>query len=86
MYRYVLTAPRVFRVGTSEKVVVQAFGYENEFAVNLALRSFPDKLVAYSSGHIYLNPDNNFQNSVTVTVRNSDFSWHVFIVAFSWKS
>ncbi|XP_042734829.1 complement C5 [Lagopus leucura] len=71
---YVLTAPRVFRVGTSEKVVVQAFGYENEFAVNLALRSFPDKLVAYSSGHIYLNPDNNFQNSVTVTLQPTDLA------------
>lgn len=71
---YVLTAPKVFRVGTSEKVVVQAFGYEKEFAVNLALRSFPDKLVAYSSGHISLNPDNNFQSSVTVTLQPTDLA------------
>uniref|UniRef100_A0A669QDH9 Complement C5 n=1 Tax=Phasianus colchicus TaxID=9054 RepID=A0A669QDH9_PHACC len=71
---YVLTAPKVFRVGTSEKVVVQVFGYENEFAVSLALRSFPDKLVAYSSGHISLNPDNNFQNSVTVTLQPTDLA------------
>uniref|UniRef100_A0A669Q5Y8 Complement C5 n=1 Tax=Phasianus colchicus TaxID=9054 RepID=A0A669Q5Y8_PHACC len=74
IYRYVLTAPKVFRVGTSEKVVVQVFGYENEFAVSLALRSFPDKLVAYSSGHISLNPDNNFQNSVTVTLQPTDLA------------
>ncbi|XP_065593324.1 complement C5 [Cyrtonyx montezumae] len=71
---YVLTAPKVFRLGTSEKVVVQAFGYDKEFAVNLALRSFPDKLVAYSSGHISLSPDNNFQNSVTVTLQPTDLA------------
>ncbi|XP_072208870.1 complement C5 isoform X1 [Excalfactoria chinensis] len=71
---YVITAPKVFQVGASEKVVVQAFGYVKEFAVNLALRSFPDKLVAYSSGHISLNPDNNFQNSVTVTLQPTDLA------------
>uniref|UniRef100_A0A8C2Y9R9 Complement C5 n=1 Tax=Coturnix japonica TaxID=93934 RepID=A0A8C2Y9R9_COTJA len=72
IYRYVLTAPKVFQVGASEKVVVQAFGYVKEFAVNLALRSFPDKLVTYSSGHMSLNPGNNFQSSVTVTLQPTD--------------
>lgn len=62
--------------------MVQAFGYEKEFAVNVALRSFPDKLVSYSSGRISLTPDNKFQDAVTLTVRNLDFYCHVFIVAF----
>lgn len=72
VYRYVLTAPKIFRVGASEKVVVQAFDYEKEFAVNIAIRSFPDKLAVYSSGHISLTPANKFQDAVTLTVRNLD--------------
>uniref|UniRef100_A0A8B9THM1 Complement C5 n=1 Tax=Anas platyrhynchos TaxID=8839 RepID=A0A8B9THM1_ANAPL len=71
---YVLTASKVFRVGTSEKVVVQAFGYEKEFAVNVALRSFPDKLVSYSSGRISLTPDNKFQDAVTLTLQPADLA------------
>ncbi|RMB93324.1 hypothetical protein DUI87_30018 [Hirundo rustica rustica] len=64
---YVLTAPKIFRAGASEKVVVQAFGYEKEFPVNIALKSFPDKLVVYSSGRISLTPANKFQDAVTLT-------------------
>lgn len=75
----------MLRVGASEKVVVQAFGYEKEFPVNVALRSFPDKLTVYSSGHISLTPANKFQDAVTLTVRNSDFPCTVFIVARSCK-
>lgn len=86
MYRYVLTAPKIFRAGASEKVVVQAFGYEKEFPVNIALKSFPDKLVVYSSGRISLTPANKFQAAVTLTVRNSDFSYGLFIIIFSDKS
>uniref|UniRef100_A0A8B9CZE0 Complement C5 n=1 Tax=Anser brachyrhynchus TaxID=132585 RepID=A0A8B9CZE0_9AVES len=71
---YVLTASKIFRVGTSEKVVVQAFGYEKEFAVNVALRSFPDKLVSYSSGRISLTPANKFQDSVTLTLQPTDLA------------
>uniref|UniRef100_A0A8C3CRX8 Complement C5 n=1 Tax=Cairina moschata TaxID=8855 RepID=A0A8C3CRX8_CAIMO len=67
-------ASKVFRVGTSEKVVVQAFGYEKEFAVNVALRSFPDKLVSYSSGRISLTPDNKFQDAVTLTLQPADLA------------
>ncbi|KFO82553.1 Complement C5, partial [Cuculus canorus] len=69
---YVLTAPKIFRVGASEKVVVQAFGYEKEFRVNIALKSFPDKLAVYSSGHISLTAANNFQDAVTLTLQPTD--------------
>lgn len=86
MYRYVLTAPRIFRAGASEKVVIQAFGYKEEFPVNIALKSFPDKLVVYSSGRVSLTPANKFQDAVILTVRNSDFSYSLFIVTFSDKS
>jgi len=84
-YRYVLAAPKVLRVGASEKVVVQAFGYEEEFPVNIAIRSFPDKLAIYSSGHISLTPANKFQDAVTLRVRNSDFSCTVLILKFNYK-
>ncbi|NXE19189.1 CO5 protein, partial [Ardeotis kori] len=69
---YVLTAPKILRVGSSEKVVVQAFGYEKEFPVNIAIRSFPDKLAVYSSGRISLTPDNKFQDAVTLTLQPTD--------------
>uniref|UniRef100_A0A8B9P400 Complement C5 n=1 Tax=Apteryx owenii TaxID=8824 RepID=A0A8B9P400_APTOW len=69
---YVLTAPKVFRIGASEKVVVQAFGYEKEFPVIIAIRSFPDKLVDYSSGHVSLTPAKKFQDAVTLTLQPAD--------------
>uniref|UniRef100_A0A8C0EEB8 Complement C5 n=1 Tax=Bubo bubo TaxID=30461 RepID=A0A8C0EEB8_BUBBB len=70
--RYVLTAPKIFRVGASEKVVIQAFDYEKEFTVNIAIKSFPDKLAVYSSGHISLTPANKFQDAVTLTILPTD--------------
>lgn len=78
MYRYVLTAPKIFRAGASEKVVIQAFGFEKEFTVDIALKSFPDKLGVYSSARISLTPANKFQDAVTLTVRNSEFSYSLF--------
>ncbi|XP_040461321.1 complement C5 [Falco naumanni] len=69
---YVLTSPKIFRAGASEKVVVQAFGYDKEFPVNVALRSFPDKLAVYSSGYISLTPANKFQAAVTLTLQPTD--------------
>ncbi|NXD75053.1 CO5 protein, partial [Halcyon senegalensis] len=69
---YVLTAPKVLRIGASEKVVVQAFGYEKEFPVTITLRSFPDKLAVYASGHISLTADNKFQDAVTLRLQPTD--------------
>ncbi|XP_066189010.1 complement C5 [Sylvia atricapilla] len=69
---YVLTAPKIFRAGASQKVVIQAFGYEEEFPVNIALKSYPDKLVVYSFGLASLSPANKFQDAVTLTVQPTD--------------
>lgn len=85
MYRYILTAPKIIRAGASEKIVVQAFGYQEEFPVSVALKSFPDKLVVYSSARISLNPGNKFQDAVTLTVRNSHLSYTLFIITFRLK-
>ncbi|XP_008945836.1 PREDICTED: complement C5, partial [Merops nubicus] len=69
---YVLTAPKIFRVGAPVKVVVQAFGYEKEFPVTISLRSFPDKLTLYSSGHMSLTSANSFQDAVTLRLQQTD--------------
>uniref|UniRef100_A0A8D0HHQ9 Complement C5 n=1 Tax=Sphenodon punctatus TaxID=8508 RepID=A0A8D0HHQ9_SPHPU len=69
---YVIAAPRMFRVGASEKVVIQAFGYEQEFPVSISIKSFPDKQRSYSSEQLQLSPANKFQGSVTLTVQPKD--------------
>uniref|UniRef100_A0A672TFN6 Complement C5 n=1 Tax=Strigops habroptila TaxID=2489341 RepID=A0A672TFN6_STRHB len=53
-------------------VVVQAFGYEKEFPVNIAIKSFPDKLIVYSSGRVSLTPANKFEDAVTLTLQPTD--------------
>ncbi|PKK24270.1 complement component 5 [Columba livia] len=69
---YVLTAPKIFRAGASEKVVVQAFGFEKEFPVNIAIKSLPDKITVYSSDRISLTPANKFQDAATLTLQPAD--------------
>lgn len=66
---YVITAPKMIRAGASEKMVVQAFGYEREFSMTISIKSFPDKQTTYASGHILLSPINKFQGSVTLTIQ-----------------
>ncbi|KAL8174805.1 UNVERIFIED_CONTAM: hypothetical protein K2H54_054091, partial [Gekko kuhli] len=70
--QYVITAPKVIRAGASEKTVVQAFGYKQEFSVTVAIKSFPDKRTTYASGHIRLTPTNKFQGSVSLTIQPKD--------------
>ncbi|XP_053863549.1 complement C5 isoform X2 [Malaclemys terrapin pileata] len=69
---YVITAPKIFRVSASEKVVIQAFGYEAAFPVSISIKSFPDKRTTYASGHAQLSPANKFQGSVTLTIQPKD--------------
>ena len=60
--RYVISAPKVFHVGASENVVIQVYGYTEEFDATVSIRSFPDKKVTYSSVHVTLSAENKFQN------------------------
>ncbi|XP_054854466.1 complement C5 [Eublepharis macularius] len=69
---YVITAPKLIRAGASEKMVVQAFGYEQEFPVTISIKSFPDKQITYASGRIQLTPANKFQGFVTLTIQPKD--------------
>ncbi|CAI9171433.1 unnamed protein product [Rangifer tarandus platyrhynchus] len=65
---YVISAPKIFRVGASENVVIQVYGYTEEFDATISIKSFPDKKVTYSSGHVTLSTENKFQNSATLTI------------------
>uniref|UniRef100_A0A8C8RDB6 Complement C5 n=1 Tax=Pelusios castaneus TaxID=367368 RepID=A0A8C8RDB6_9SAUR len=66
------SSPKIFRVGASEKVVFQAFGYETAFPVSISIKSFPDKRTTYASGQVQLSPDNKFQGSVSLTIQPKD--------------
>ncbi|XP_035302988.1 complement C5-like isoform X2 [Cricetulus griseus] len=71
---YVISAPKVFQVGTSKKVVIQAHGYPEAFDVTISIRSYPDKNTTYSSGYVNLSPENKFQNSTMLTVQAKQLS------------
>ncbi|XP_027241244.2 complement C5 isoform X1, partial [Cricetulus griseus] len=68
---YVISAPKVFQVGASENVVIQAHGYTEAFDATISIRSYPDKKITYSSGYVNLSPENKFQNSAMLTIQPS---------------
>ncbi|XP_069431364.1 complement C5 [Ovis canadensis] len=71
---YVISAPKVFHVGASENVVIQVYGYTEDFDATVSIKSFPDKKVTYSSGHVTLSAENKFQNSATLTIQPKQLS------------
>lgn len=66
--RYVISAPKIFRVGASENIVIQVYGYTEAFDATISIKSYPDKKFSYSSGHVHLSSENKFQNSAVLTV------------------
>lgn len=66
--RYVVSAPIVFYVGTSENVVIQVHGYTNSSAVTTAIKSYPDNSFTYFFGQSNLAPENKLQSSANLTV------------------
>ncbi|KAF5917641.1 hypothetical protein HPG69_013477 [Diceros bicornis minor] len=71
---YVVSAPQVFYVGTSENVVIQVHGYTESFAVTIAIKSYPDRSFTYSFGQVNLSPENKFQSSANLTLQPKDLS------------
>ncbi|VCW69959.1 unnamed protein product [Gulo gulo] len=69
IFRYVVSAPIVFYVGTSENVVIQVHGYTNSFAVTTAIKSYPDNSFTYSFGQSNLAPENKLQSSANLTIQ-----------------
>ncbi|XP_005382634.1 PREDICTED: complement C5-like isoform X2 [Chinchilla lanigera] len=66
---YVISAPKVFRVGASEKIVIQGYGYTEAFDATISIKSYPDKNFSYSSGYVHLDRENKFQNSAVLTIQ-----------------
>ncbi|XP_005346054.1 complement C5-like isoform X2 [Microtus ochrogaster] len=71
---FIISAPKVFRVGASENVVIKAHGYTEDFDATISIRSYPDRKVTYSSGCVNLSPENKFQNSTLLTIQDKQLS------------
>ncbi|XP_053420085.1 complement C5 [Nycticebus coucang] len=67
---YVISAPKVFRVGASENIVIQVYGYTEAFDATISIKSYPDKKFTYSSGYVSLSSENKFQNSAILTIQS----------------
>ncbi|XP_058158448.1 complement C5 isoform X1 [Dasypus novemcinctus] len=66
---YVISAPKVFRVGASENIVIQVYGYTEAFDATISIKSYPDKKISYFSDSVNLSPENKFQNSAILTIQ-----------------
>ncbi|XP_064234511.1 complement C5 isoform X2 [Aotus nancymaae] len=66
---YVISAPKIFRVGASENIVIQVYGYTEAFDATISIKSYPDKKISYSSGYVHLSSQNKFQNSAVLTIQ-----------------
>ncbi|XP_037653273.1 complement C5 [Choloepus didactylus] len=66
---YVISASKVLRVGASENIVIQVYGYTEAFDATISIKSYPDKKFSYSSGYVNLSPENKFQNSAILTIQ-----------------
>ncbi|MEE6505087.1 hypothetical protein FKM82_005435 [Ascaphus truei] len=69
---YLVTGPRIWRVGASEVVVVQAFGQQGDFPIRISLNSYPDKKTKYASQHLVLTPANKHQGKVNLMIQPKD--------------
>ncbi|XP_060056047.1 complement C5 [Erinaceus europaeus] len=71
---YVISAPKVFRVGASENIVIQVYGYTEAFDATISIKSYPDKKISYSSGYVHLTTENKFQSSAILTIQPKQLS------------
>ncbi|KFO24124.1 Complement C5 [Fukomys damarensis] len=71
---YVISAPKILRVGAFENIVIQVYGYTEAFDATISLKSYPDKKISYSSGYVNLSPENKFQNSAFLTIQPKQLS------------
>ncbi|XP_068929888.1 complement C5 [Petaurus breviceps papuanus] len=71
---YIISAAKVFHVGASENIVIQAYGYTEAFDATISIKSFPDKRFTYSSAKVNVSPENKFQNSASLIIQPRDLS------------
>uniref|UniRef100_A0A8C6W685 Expressed sequence AI182371 n=1 Tax=Nannospalax galili TaxID=1026970 RepID=A0A8C6W685_NANGA len=72
--RYVISVPKVFQVGVSDIIAVQAYGHTEAFDATVSVKSYPDQRFTYSSDSVNLSPENQFQNSTVLTVQLKQLS------------
>ncbi|XP_018420153.1 PREDICTED: complement C5 [Nanorana parkeri] len=65
---YLVTGPRLWRIGAQETVVIQAFGQKENFPIKISLLSFPDKRTTYAVQSLDLTPANNFQGAASLRI------------------
>ncbi|KAL2086308.1 hypothetical protein ACEWY4_017367 [Coilia grayii] len=66
---YVMSAPNLLRVGTPERVFVEAQDYAGgPFDVTLTVREFPKKSRLLTSSKVTLNADNNYLALTEITI------------------
>ncbi|KAF5897105.1 complement C3-like, partial [Clarias magur] len=71
----VLVAPNLLRVGTNEKVFVEAQDYSgSNINVKISVKNHPQKTTELTSASVVLNADNNFQAVADIKIPdNKDF-------------
>lgn len=69
MFSYILTAPNLLRVGSTEKVFVEAQDYSGaSLNVKISVRNSKDKREVTSTS-VSLTSDKNYQDLVEIEVR-----------------
>ncbi|KAF7689262.1 hypothetical protein HF521_012615 [Silurus meridionalis] len=68
-HRNVLLAPNILRVGTDEKVFVEAQDYSgNDLQVRISIKNYPQKRTELTSASTTLTAANNFQSLVNIKI------------------
>ncbi|XP_063792055.1 complement C5 [Pseudophryne corroboree] len=68
---YIVMAPRLWRIGAQETVLVQAFRQQEDLPIKLSLYSYPDRRL-FTSQSLQLTPGNNFQGLANLQIQPSD--------------
>ncbi|XP_062929523.1 complement C5 [Mobula hypostoma] len=88
-HTYLITAPKVLRVGASETVVLQSYGYTKPLNVRISLKTCPDRQKVLAEEEVSINEENGFQASVKLTIspkdlpRKKDEKQCVYLIAYS---
>ncbi|XP_051893146.1 complement C5 [Pristis pectinata] len=69
---YLITAPKVLRVGASETIVLQTYGYTDPLSITISLKSCPDRQRVFAEEKVLLNKENGFQGSVKLIISPKD--------------
>ncbi|XP_028998589.1 complement C3-like isoform X2 [Betta splendens] len=74
--RKVMSAPNLFRVGTTEKIFVECQDCvdNNDFNVVIKVMNYPSKSLILDEKSVNLNKTNKFQSLAEITVPATDFS------------